>query len=105
MLPVYRVDWLVARSLENFIEASTSITIRCWAGAGLQSAKHLAELFTPPVHLLAGEQLHHDDLIVLNVFFEFVIDFGMKYVLPKLTENPLRLGANEKSVNRRAALE
>jgi hypothetical protein len=50
-------SWLVCSEdlfAWNFIDVNTASLIRNAASAGLRSAKHLAELFTPAVHLLAA---------------------------------------------------
>src|SRR5918992_1241950 len=63
-----------ARKTFNFGERNLCQMLH---GVTSLSAKHVPELLTPAVHLLAGRQLHDDDLLVFNVFLELVIDFGM----------------------------
>ena len=59
-------------------------------------SKHLPELSAPTFQFLIARQSHHDDLIILDVFLELVIGFGMKDVLALAAENALRFGADEK---------
>ena len=47
---------------------------------------------------------HHDDLIIFDVFLEFMIDLGMKDILAQVAEDALRFGAKKKSVKSLAAL-
>ena len=57
--------------------------------------KHLPKLLAPALQLFIRRQSHHNDLILFHVFLELVVDFRMKDILSRLSENSLRLGAEK----------